>query len=417
MKFSKPLGYLLSVFPSPRCWRSFIGRYHGPPFILAAIILGSLSACTDPDRIPGISEDEILLGSSAALGGHASFLGTQYTHGAMAWFEEVNASGGIHGRKIQLITYDDGYDPPRTVENTLRLIDNDEVFALFNYVGTPTSVRIIDMVEEARIPAFGFFTGAEELRAPLKRHMFHVRASYFAEAEGAIKYFVDNLGLTKVAVFYQDDAFGKAVLDGVRVALERRQMEISATATYSRGSNDVQSAVDELGANGAQAVIMAGTYRPLAKFIKMSHYSSFRPYFHTVSFVGSKAFGKELITRGIDSRSFSRIIVTQVVPYPFDESLPLVAEYKRLLEKHYPNEEPNYVSLEGFINARVLSKALLDAGPDLTRDKLIATIQTMDNVDIGIGKNIVFGNEDHQGLEDIYYSRMSSDGNFRVFDP
>ena len=417
MKFSKPLGYLLSVFPSPRCWRSFIGRYHGPPFILAAIILGSLSACTDPDRIPGISEDEILLGSSAALGGHASFLGTQYTHGAMAWFEEVNASGGIHGRKIQLITYDDGYDPPRTVENTLRLIDNDEVFALFNYVGTPTSVRIIDMVEEARIPAFGFFTGAEELRAPLKRHMFHVRASYFAEAEGAIKYFVDNLGLTKVAVFYQDDAFGKAVLDGVRVALERRQMEISATATYSRGSNDVQSAVDKLEANGAQAVIMAGTYRPLAKFIKMSHYKNFRPYFHTVSFVGSKAFGKELITRGIDSRSFSRIIVTQVVPYPFDESLPLVAEYKRLLQKHYPNEEPNYVSLEGFINARVLSKALVDAGPDLTRDKLIATIQTMDNVDIGIGKNIVFGNEDHQGLEDIYYSRMSSDGNFRVFDP
>lgn len=417
MNISKPLGYLLSIFPSPGCWSSFIGRYRGPLFILAAIILGSLSACTDPDRIPGISEDEILLGSSAALGGHASFLGTQYTNGAMAGFEEVNASGGIYGRKIGLTTYDDGYDPSRTVENTLRLIEKDEVFALFNYVGTPTSVRIIDMVEEARIPAFGFFTGAEELRAPLKRHIFHFRASYFAEAEGAIKHFVDNLGLTKVAVFYQDDAFGKAVLEGVRLAVERRQMEISATATYNRGSNDVQSAVVELKASGAQAVIMAGTYRPLAKFIKMSHYGNFRPYFHSVSFVGSKAFGKELITRGINSRSFSRIIVTQVVPYPFDESLPLVADYKRLLEKHYPNEEPNYVSLEGFINARVLIKALLDAGPDLTRDKLIAAIQAMDNVDIGIGKNIVFGSEDHQGLEDIYYSRMSSDGNFIVFDP
>jgi branched-chain amino acid transport system substrate-binding protein len=139
------------------------------------------NAGSHPGQSAGISGKEILLGSSSALGGHASFLGTQYTHGAIAWFNEVNAAGGIHGRNIRLISNDDEYDPPKTVANTERLIHDDQVFMLFNFVDTPTSVKIIDTVHENKIPSFGFLTGAEALRTPFRQYMVHVRASYYSE--------------------------------------------------------------------------------------------------------------------------------------------------------------------------------------------------------------------------------------------
>ncbi|MFZ9039700.1 MAG: ABC transporter substrate-binding protein, partial [Gammaproteobacteria bacterium] len=303
-------------------------------FLLYASIFFSLAGCNNSDeQQTGISEDEILLGSSTALGGHASFLGTQYEKGSLAWFNEINAAGGIHGRKIRLISYNDRYDPPLTVENTNRLINNDEVFALFNYVGTPTSVKIIDIVNEANIPAFGFFTGAEALRTPFRPNMFHVRASYYQEAEGAIKYFVDDLGLKDIAVFYQDDAFGLAVLEGVNRALKRRNMQIADTATYIRGETKIKGAVKHLAKSNAQAVIMVGTYNPLAKFVKLSHSQRFFPYFHTVSFVGSKAYGLHLKVRGIQSSQIDKIIVTQVVPSPHANEEVIVSEYRELLKK------------------------------------------------------------------------------------
>ena len=154
-------------------------------------------------NLRGITNNEIILGSSAALTGHAKFLGNQYTHGALSWFNEVNAAGGVHGRKIRLISYDDQYDPPQTVKNTEKLIKDDKAFMLFGYVGTPTSVKIIDLVHEHQVPAFGFLTGAEPLRTPFRPYMFHVRASYYEEVEGALAYFVDQLGMNKIGFIYQ----------------------------------------------------------------------------------------------------------------------------------------------------------------------------------------------------------------------
>ena len=386
--------------------------------LLYTSIFFILIACSESDdQQTGISEAEILLGSSSALGGHASFLGTQYQKGSMAWFNELNAAGGVHGRKIRLISYDDKYDPPLTVENTKRLIDDDEVFALFNYVGTPTSVKIIDIVNEANIPAFGFFTGAEALRTPFRPNMFHVRASYYEEAEGAIKYFVDDLGFKDIAVFYQDDAFGLAVLEGVNQALNRRDIQIADTATYIRGETEVKGAVKRLANSKAQAVIMVGTYKPLAKFVKLSHFQRYFPYFHTVSFVGSKAYGLELKGRGVQSSELDKIIVTQVVPSPHANEEAIVSEYRELIKKYFPDEKPNYVSLEGYINAKILTAALKIAGKELTRTKLIEAIQGINNLDIGIGKNLVYGPQDHQGLNGIYYSKLGNDGNFHVFNP
>lgn len=394
--------------------------------LLIAVVLITFIACDPdnnsqpgkhPEHTPGVTGNEILLGSSSALGGHASFLGTQYTHGAMAWFSEVNATGGVHGREIRLITYDDAYDPPRTVANTEKLINDDEVFMLFNFVGTPTSVKIIDIVHESEIPAFGFLTGAETLRTPFRQYMFHLRASYYAEAEGAVSYFVDKLGHEKIAVLYQDDAFGKAVLTGVQLALYRRDMEIVAADTYVRGTMDVQRAVETIKESGAESVIMVGTYSPLAKFIKQCQEENFTPYFHTVSFVGSKAFGSEILKQDIDPSLYEQFIVTQVVPSPFSDELEAVKNYREIVRKYFPEDEPNYVALEGFINAQILTEALQRTGPGLTRQALINAIEKISKLEIGIGKLISFSEFDHSGLEGIYYSHLDQNGTFQVFIP
>lgn len=388
---------------------------------IAAMVF--FSGCTQDKAVssegsPGITDNEIIIGSSAALGGHASFLGTQYVHGSLAYINDVNEKGGVNGRQIRLISYDDQYDPPKTVSNTQRLITEDEVFMLYDYVGTPTSVKIIDIVHEAEIPAFGFFTGAEALRTPFRPYMFHVRDSYYAEAEGAVAYFVDKLGFDKVAVMYQEDAFGLAVLEGVQLALDRRNMETAATATFVRGTMDVEDAVKTIKGSGAEAVVMVGTYSPLAKFIKVSNDEGFTPYFHTVSFVGSEAFGSEITdTQGVDPAQYEKIIVTQVVPSPFSEEYQTVNEYRELAAKYYPNDEPNYVALEGFINAKVLVMALEDAGEDISRESFVEAFESMQNVDVGIGKQVTFGALDHKGLEGVYCSRLTEDGSFRIFTP
>jgi ABC-type branched-subunit amino acid transport system substrate-binding protein len=389
--------------------------------VLFLVLSSFISGCSKGTNIlnttQGVSDSEILIGSSSALGGHASFLGTQTIHGSLAYINEMNGKGGVHGRKIRLISYDDQYDPPKTVANTQKLISQDKVFILFDYVGTPTAVKIIDIVHEAEIPILGFFTGAEALRTPFRPVMFHVRDSYYSEAEGAVALFVDKLGLKKIAIMYQEDAFGLAVLSGVQLALKRRNMEPVTTATFVRGTMDVENAVKAIKASDAQAVVMVGTYSPLAKFIKKSLDVDFAPYFHTVSFVGSEAFGQEILTQKVNPGHYDKIVVTQVVPSPFNEELATVKEYLNLIKKYYPNDTPNYVALEGFINAKVLVRTLQDAGRDLTRAKFIAALESMRNVDMGIGKLISYGNLDHAGLEGIYYSKVAADGTFRIFEP
>ena len=378
---------------------------------------------SDKNNIAGITDNEIIIGSSSALTGHAKFLGNQYSHGAMALFNEINAEGGIHGRKIRLISYDDQYEPLKTVENTQKLISDDKVFMLFGYVGTPTSVKIINVVHDNQIPAFGFLTGAEPLRTPLRPFMFHVRSSYYEEVDDALEYFSDKLGLKKIGVFYQDDAFGEAVLSGVQLAVWRRQqelnrdLEIVTTGTYNRGSMDVESEIDFFKASGAEAVIMVGTYNPLAKFIKLSLEADYAPYFHTVSFIGSSAFAEAIKNQKISPEHYEKIIVTQVVPSPTSDNLDIVKQYRTLHKRHFPEEEPNFVALEGFVNAQILVEALKRVGPDLSRSQLINTLENMKNEDFGLGKELTYGRYDRTGLTGVYYSRLTSkSGKFEIFN-
>jgi ABC-type branched-subunit amino acid transport system substrate-binding protein len=353
--------------------------------------------------VPGVTSSEILLGSSLALKGHAGYLGTRTLHGALSYLNHVNEQGGIHGRRIKVIAYDDGYDPPRCVKNTYRLIEEDKVFGLFCYVGTPTSVEIISVVEKAKTPLLGLFTGARILREPVKRYIINVRASYYQEIAAAVRYFVQDLGLEKAAVFYQDDAYGLDGLKGAELALKHYGLAPVARGSYIRGTLDVEDALRKIMGSGAEAVVMVGTYDPCAQFIKLGKSKGFRPMFHSVSFVGGDELARKLGTEG------EGVIVTQVVPPP--EALillPAAKDYARMLAKYYPKEAPNFVGFEGFINAKILVEGLRRAGRDLTRDKFIEAIESLQSYFVGIGAEVSFSPHDHQGLDQVYFTRISN---------
>ncbi len=359
------------------------------------------AAPTNPIATPGVTPYEITIGSSLALGGHAEFLGNQYLRGAMCLIEQTNKDGGIHNRKIKVIAYDDGYDPPRCVNNTERLIFKDKVFCLFCYVGTPTTVKIIDIVEDNKIPLLGLFTGADKLRFPFRHYIFNVRSSYYQETNAVVRYFVEEKGLRRLAVFYQYDDYGFDGLKGTQIALQKYGLTPVATGSFVRGTLEIEDALDKIQASGAQAVIMIGTYSPCAKFIKEARTRKYDPLFHNVSFVGADKLVEELGDAG------EGVLVTQVVPPPTQRILlPATEQYSRLLNQYYPQDEPNFVSFEGFINARVLIEALRRTGRDITREGFIRALESIKEHYVGIGAIINFGPRDHQGIDDVYLTEV-----------
>ncbi|MFP4108872.1 MAG: ABC transporter substrate-binding protein, partial [Desulfonatronovibrio sp.] len=240
----------------------------------------------------GVTEDRILIGSSLALTGHASFLGTQTLKGAQSYINYINEQGGVHGRKIEMIAYDDGYDPPQCLANTQELIIDDQVFCLFSYVGTPTTVKVLPLISDAEIPLVGIFSGANDFREPFRPNIINVRASYYEETREAVKYFVEELNLEKIAVFYQYDAYGFDGLKGTELALKNYDLTPVARGSYTRGTLEIEEGLENIIHSGAEAVVMVGTYDACAKFIRTARERGFNPVFHNVSFVGSEELAR-----------------------------------------------------------------------------------------------------------------------------
>ncbi|WP_320169125.1 ABC transporter substrate-binding protein [Maridesulfovibrio sp.] len=374
--------------------------------LLTALLL--LAACErsvtvkmHEEKNPGVYSDRIVLGSCLALKGHASYLGTQTLHGALAYINHVNDQGGVHGRKIEVVAYDDSYDPPQCLINTQKLIIADKIFALFCYVGTPTTVKILPLVEDAGIPLLGMFTGANALRKPFNRYVINIRPSYYQETREAVRHMVKDLNITRIAVFYQYDAFGFDGLTGTELALKEFGLEPVARGSYTRGSLEVQEGVQRIRNSGAQAVFMIGTSGPCIKFLKSLNSEGMHPVFYTVSFIGARQFAQDL---GNDN---STVIMSQVVP-PFSEDHDLshseAASYIRLMKQYYPDETPNLVGLEGFFNARIMVEGLRRSGRALTREKFITAVETMDNYEIAPGITVSYGEQDHQGMDKVYFT-------------
>ncbi|CCO25336.1 ABC transporter substrate-binding protein [Maridesulfovibrio hydrothermalis] len=384
--------------------------------IPAVLLLGILSilACdrsvsvkVQEEKHPGVFPDKVILGSSLALEGHASYLGTQTIHGALAYIKHINRQGGIHGRKIEIVSYDDSYDPPKCLINTQKLIIEDKIFALFCYVGTPTTVKVLPLVEDARIPLLGMFTGADALRKPFNRYIINIRPSYYQETKEAVRHMVEDLGITRIAVFYQYDAFGFDGLTGTELALKEFDLEPVARGSYTRGSLDVREGVQRIEDSEAQAVFMIGTSGPCIKFMSQLSKKNLHPVYYTVSFMGAREFARNL------GDEQDMVIMSQVVP-PFNKDHDLstseAASYIELLKQYYPQDTPNLVGLEGFFNARILIEGLQRSGRKLTREKFIKAIESMNKFEIAPGITVSYGKSDHQGMDKVYFTRFKNGG-------
>jgi branched-chain amino acid transport system substrate-binding protein len=363
-------------------------------WMLAAICVIGLGVIPAGAEV-GVSAEAIRIGQVCALTGPAQGLGQEMQAGATAYFEHVNSQGGIHGRKISLLTLDDSYEPEQTIEATKKLIDQEQVFMLFGYVGTPTSTAAVPLTKQAQVPFFGPFTGAEFLRTPVRANIYNVRASYFQETEAQVHQLVEVLGKKNIAVFYQNDSYGRAGLGGVQKALRQRGLDVVATGAYQRNTMEVQGALDTIQKVNPEAVIMIGAYKPNAAFIKAAKVARMQALFLNVSFVGSLPLAREL------DRDGDGVIVTQVVPLPWDTSTPLVAEYQQHLQQYMPGVEPGFGSLEGYLDAKIVVQAMRNAGPALTRAALTRALDSMTQVDFG-GVTVSFSPTNHQGLDTVY---------------
>lgn len=353
--------------------------------------LGTLAA----QSTPGINASEIKIGSCSALDGPARQLGLQMVLGATAYFNYINDHGGVNGRKLHLSSFDDSYDPEKA-SGCFASLKKEQVFAGGFFVGTPTAAKYLPLAEADHMPIVGLLTGAQFLYEPVKPEIFNIRASY--EDETRVQ--VDNLwsaGVHKIAVIYQDDGFGKAILDGVKLALSKHSAELVATGSFVRNTLDVGKGITAVRAAKPEAVVLAGPYAPAAEILKQAHAQGWRPVFLAVSFVGTEAL---ITAAGKDSEG---MVITQVVP-PYDRlDLPTVKLYQDSLTKYMSGTQPSFVSLEAFVDAMVVAEGLKRAGATPTREKFIQGIESLHDFDIGFGSSkLEFSPQRHKGLSHVY---------------
>ncbi len=357
----------------------------------------------------GVSDDGIHFGQSAALGGPASALGIGMREGLLAAFEEVNRTGGVNGRRLKLTSYDDGYEPERAIAHTIKLIEEDKVFALIGEIGTPTSKAVQPIATEQAVPFIGPFTGAGFLRNASLGNVVNVRATYGQETETWIQHLTEDLGYDRIAILYQDDSFGRVGLAGVKKAMDKRGLTLVAEGTYKRNTTAVKSALLKIRKVDPQAVVMVGPYKPIAAFIKLAEKVGMKATFVNISFVGSKALAKELGDSG------AGVVVTQVVPFPWDTSIPLVANYQEALKANNPDAEPGFVSLEGYMVGRIAIMAPAKIDGEVTRQKLMDVIASTGSFDLG-GVTLTYGPDDNQGMDQVFLTVIQPDGSFKAVE-
>jgi ABC-type branched-subunit amino acid transport system substrate-binding protein len=355
----------------------------------------------------GIAPDAVKFAQVAALDGPAGALGAGMRDGILAAFAEANRAGGVQGRMVQLDSFDDGYEPDQSVALARSIITDDTHLGFIGAVGTPTAQAIQPIATEAGLPFIAPFTGAGFLRDPALSNVINIRASYGAETEAWIAYLVDGLGLKSIALLYQDDSFGRVGLDGVTQALDKRGMTLSAQGTYTRNTVAVKSALLDIRKAAPEAVVMVGAYKPVAEFIRLSKSLSFDPIFVNISFVGSDALAAELGSDG------AGVIISQVVPLPWDPSLKIVADYQAAISASDPDAQPSFVTLEGYLAGRIALRALDDAGPELTRDGYLAALKRLGSFPLD-GLDFTYGPTDNQGLDDVFLTRITDAGTFEA---
>ena len=370
---------------------------------LAAAIAALTSLGAGAQTVPGVTADKILLGQAAVFSGPAAQLGIQMRNGIKAYFDQVNEKGGVNGRRLELVTEDDRYEPAVAPQATKKLIEEHRVFALLGYVGTPTGAAHLPVVTQAKVPLVGMFTGAEALRVPMNRYVFHVRASYYDETEKIVEQVVSTGG-KKIAVFYQNDGYGEAGRKGTELALARRQMKIHSTGTVERNTVAVDAAAKAINATQPDAVVMIGAYAACAAYVRAMQKMGSGATFYNVSFVGSKSLADALGKDGVG------VAISQVVPFPWATGIPVVKEYQAASKKA-GHTDYNFGALEGFISAKVMVEGLRRAGRNLTREGLVDAMEKMQDVDVG-GFFVGYSPKNHVGSKFVDLTIIARDGKF-----
>ena len=357
---------------------------------------------------PGVSDDRVLFGQSAAFSGPARELGKNMRLGIEAAFHEANEAGGVHGRLLELTWLDDAYEPEAAIANTQQLI-REGVFALIGAVGTPTSRSATPIAAAAGTPYLAPFTGAAFLRDPAWANIINLRASYAQETEEMVERLMTDLGIERIGILYQDDSYGRSGYNGVQEALARRGSEAVSVGRYTRNTSAVKTALLDLQEGDPEAVIMIGAYEPMAELIKWARVTEMDVLFLNVSFVGSNALARELGPDGVG------VLVTQVVPFPEDGSLPVVAAYQRALAAYAPEAAPGFVSLEGYLAGRLAIMGLERCGRELDRACFLDSLRQAEALDIE-GFALQYGAADNQGSDKVFLTVIGPDERYHAIE-
>ena len=357
-----------------------------------------------PSATPGVFEDRILFGQSAAFEGPAKELGRSMQAGILAAFQEINGQGGIRGRRLELRSLNDSYEPDTAIANTRQLVQ-ENVFALIGAVGTPTSRAVVPVTEEHDIPYIGPMTGAEYLRDSAHHTVINLRASYYQETEEMVRRLTTDLEIKRIAILYQDDSFGRAGLRGVLRALKRRKLSPVSTSVFARNTVAVKTALLDLRATRPEAIIIVGPYKPTATFIKWAQRLGMNPVFMALSFVGSNALAKELGSEG------AGVLVTQVVPFPTGDTMPVSAAYRSALKAYDPATTPGFISFEGYLVGRLVIYALQHCGKQIERGCMHSVLQSGNLIDLE-GFTLRFGKYDNQGSDRVFLTAIGPDGRY-----
>ena len=363
-------------------------------FLLLMLLPVSYSVA-QPFKMPSennYNKQPIFLASSSALSGPTAKLGTRLNQGAQAYFDRINGSGGIYGRQILLEIVDDGYEPFKTLKNTQKFIKDNNVFALFNYVGTPTTSVVFPLIKNKPLPFLMPFTGAEFLRKPITKNIFNLRASYYQEVEAQIDYLVKEEKITKIGLLIQADEFGKAVEEGYINSLNKYGIELVVTTRYRRNTQNIDLALSVLKKNNVEAIAFVGTYEPLAELINTAATQKFTPFFTTVSFISSH----DLFSR---IKQKSRVLVSEVMPEPETCTLSICQQFINDMKKA-GKRYTDQVQFEGYLNAYLFVEVAKRCGENLSQRCFLNKIKKFSYDFGGITAN--FSPDNHQGLNNVY---------------
>lgn len=370
--------------------------------VLAGCLLASAAAAAVAE--PGVTPDRITIGQSIGIAsGPVVSTATDIVDGFNAYVAAVNRAGGIHGRQLELRTMDDGFAPPRTAQNARAMVEGGDVFLMAAGLGTPQTLEAMKVAEPAGMPVVCPFTGADPLHNRFSKVLFHVRASYRNEVEKMVAQ-LTSLGIQRIAMFYQNDAFGQEGLRYLRESLKARNLEVAAAAPVERGSEDVAAAVRTIKEARPQAVVMFVVTKPAAAFIKQMKAAGSYPQFMTISQNANVDFGATL---GADSRGVGH---SQVVPYPWNVAMPLVREYQAAMGAR-GKKDFSFASLEGYVCGKVIGEGLRRAGKSPTREGFIAALEGMNPYDLG-GFEIRFGPDNRAGSSYVDLTVMNAAGRF-----